>query len=146
MNGRMLPHLELGEMESEGLDLPDELLQLTVCVPTGPGAHERLLHDGELGEQLRRVAIGEVGVAGAGGGDATGDQEQDAAVRFARRPLGDLFGGVLVGRPESLPEREQRIGRRSRCRVERQAAADPVRRTLEAEQHVLARDRRRPSW
>jgi hypothetical protein len=45
VDGGMLAHLEFGEVKAEGLDLPDELLQLAVGMPTGAGAHQRLLHN-----------------------------------------------------------------------------------------------------
>ncbi len=140
---RMLPYLELGEMKAKGLDLPDELLQFAIRMPKGTRVHERLLNNPQVVEQLRGIGIGKIGVAGASSRDASAEQQKHAPVRFVRRSLGDFSRGLFVGRPQSLPERQQRIRRRGRCGVESEAAPNPVGGALEPEQHVFARNARR---
>ena len=62
-------------------------------------------------------------------------------MRLVRRALRDLGRGILIGRLEPLPQAEQRVARRSGRGIQRQPTADAVRGALEAEEHVLARDR-----
>ncbi len=104
---RVLPHLEFGQVEAERLDLPDQLLEVPVRLSRRARLRQRVLHDPQVGEQVLRVSVAEVGVARAGRGDLAREQQQDAPVRLVRRALGDLGGRVLVGGLEPLPERER---------------------------------------
>ena len=140
---RVLAHLELGEVEPERLDLPDQVLQAAVGLARAPRRDERVLHDAQVGEQLLGVAVREVGVARAGRGDAAGDEQQDAAVGLGGGALGDLGRGVLVGGGEPLPQREQAAlgGVVAASRV----SVRPMRSAVRSSpmQHVLRRDRGR---
>ena len=100
----VLADLELGEVEAEGLDLPDQLLQVPEGGTGGTGRDERLLDDAEVREQVVGEVVGEVSVAQARGLDALGDDEQDPAVRLVRGPLGDLVGDVLGEQALRLPQ------------------------------------------
>ncbi len=55
---RALAHLELGEMEAVGLDLPDQMLYSAERVALRPGVRERLLHRAQIGEELFRNVVG----------------------------------------------------------------------------------------
>ena len=142
VHGRVLADLELGEVEPEGLDLPDELLQVSVGLPRRAGRVQRVLDDPQVREELLRVAVGQIRVAAAGRGDPPGDEQQRAPVRLARRALGDVDGGFLVARGEALEQRLQRRARRRGDHIEREGAADAVRGALQSQQDVLARDLR----
>ena len=58
----VLPDLQAGQVEPERLRLPDEVLQLTVGLLGRPGRGQRLLHDAQVGEELGRARVGQVGV------------------------------------------------------------------------------------
>ena len=57
----VLPHFQLGQVETEGLDLPDEMLHLTVGDPLRSCLRQGLLQQPKVGEELIRCGIGEVG-------------------------------------------------------------------------------------
>jgi hypothetical protein len=109
VNLRVLAHLELGEVEAVGLDLPDEVLQAAVGVARGPGLGERGLQGAQFVEQFFGRGVAEVGVARARGFDAARDEQQHAAVRLVGRALRDIGRDVFVDRLEPLPQSERPI-------------------------------------
>ncbi len=141
VHSRVLAHLEFGEVEAVGLDLPYEALECTVGLASGTRGDEGVLHAAQVGQQVLGIAVGEVGVARAGRGDLAGEQQQDAAVRFVGGALGDLRGGVLVGRAQAVPQCDEGVTGWGGLGIQGQSATDALRRPLEAQQHVLAGDR-----
>ena len=139
----VLAHLEFGEVETEGLDLPDQLLQLAVGLPRCAGTDQGVLHHAKVGQQLVRRRVGQISVTGAGRGDLPCRQQHDAAVQLAGGALGDVARRILVGRAEPMPQRRDGVARRRRVDVEGEGASDAEGRALETEQHVLAGDLRR---
>ncbi len=115
---------------------------MTVSLPRRAGRVQRVLDDPQVREELLRVTVGQVRVAAAGRGDPPGDEQHRPPVRLARRALGDVDGGFLVTGGEALEERLQRRARRRGDDIEREGPADAVRRALQSEQDVLARDLR----
>ena len=140
VHGRVLTHLELGEVEAEGLDLPDQLLQVTVGLAGRAGRDERVLHDAQVGQQVRGVAVGEVGVAATGGGDASREEQHRTLVGLALGPLGGVGCAVFVGRRQALQQGVEGRARHRRVGREGEGLGDAVRRVLEAEQNVLGGD------
>ena len=133
----MLSHLQLGEVEPEGLDLPNQVLQLAECVTRGAGLKQRRLQHAQVVQERFGVAIGKVGVPGAGRVDAPGDEQEQAAVRFAGGALLDVGRRGLVGCGHAV---EQALGcgiQRRRIGAERERASDSGCRALEAAEHVI---------
>ena len=48
----VLANLQRGEVEAEGLDLPDEILDLAGSHPIGSVSAKRVLHPAQVGQQL----------------------------------------------------------------------------------------------
>src|SRR5699024_6836757 len=101
------------------------------------GGGQRVLHHPQVGEQLLRVGVGQVGIPAAGGGDPLGDHQHHPPVRFVRRGdghLGGQLGGELV-----LPVPEQlQLGRgRGGDRVQRERGADGVGSLEQRTEHVV---------
>ena len=113
MDGGVLAHLELGQVESERLDLPQQLLQVPVRLSRSARGDERVLHDAQVVQQVRRVAVRQVGVATARRGDAAPEQQHHALVRLDLGPLRGIRSPFFVGGAEALQQRRQgRAGRR----------------------------------
>ena len=55
----VLPDLEPGKVEPERLRLPEQVLELTECLPGGAGPGQRPLHEPEVGDELSRAAVGQ---------------------------------------------------------------------------------------
>ena len=55
----VLADLQLGQVEPERLDLPDQVLQLAVGLPAGTGRGQRDLNRAQLGQQLVRARVGD---------------------------------------------------------------------------------------
>ncbi len=140
MHRRVLTHLELGEVEAERLDLPDQLLQVPVRLPGRPGGGERVLHDAQVGR------------AAARGRGRRGRRRACASRRSCARAAARCGGAARWGsgsrspwprprpRLQALPQRDEGVARRRGRRVERQTASDAQGGALQAEQHVLAGD------
>ncbi len=129
-------------MEPERLHLPDEVLELPVRAAHVPRLGERGLHRAQVLEELLRRGVGEVRIAGPGGLDPGGQEEQHLTVRLARRALLDLGRERLGQVAVALAQREERAARRRRRGIERQLAAQPRGVLREPEQDVLGRDDR----
>ncbi len=126
MDGAVLAHLELGEVEAEGLHHPDQVLQLAVGAPLVARLDQALLDQPKVGEHLLGVAVGQPGVLGLGGGDPRADGQQLLPVRLGGGVLDDL--GHLLGHRDRVvgQSREQRGGRRAGVPVHRHRAGHPV--------------------
>ncbi len=134
---RVLAHLELREVEAEGLHLPHELLQVAVRGTRCAGVDERRLHDLQVGDELLRLAVAEVGVTTAGRGHAAGDREHRRTVRLARGVGGRLRDQLVRELPHPLPQRLEVRRRGGAVPVERELAARLARRRLEGAERVL---------
>ena len=139
----VLADLQLGEVEPEGLGLPDEVLELAVGLPVRPGGGQGLLDGAQVGEERLGVRVGQVGVALAGGAQPGGGVQQEPAVRLVGRAVGDLrqqrrLSGA--GRGERI---EQGLRGGGEVAVGGEGAGDPVAGGLQAAQHVLGLDAHR---
>ena len=83
---RVLPHLELGEVEPERLHLPDQPLQVAVGRPRArrPRPASAARRRGRP-RAPRRAPYAEVGVARPGRGDPLGEEVDDPTVRLVGR-------------------------------------------------------------
>src|SRR6266536_6288327 len=63
MHLAVLADLETGQVEAEGLGLPEQVLELTERLPGGARPRQRPLHEAEVGDELRRTAVGQAGLA-----------------------------------------------------------------------------------
>ena len=142
VDGGVLTHLEFGEVEAERLHLPQQLLEVSVRLAWGTRIDEGLLHGAQIGQQRVGVAIREIGVALACGGDPAGDQQHRALVRLDVGALGGIRGTVLVGVRQTLQQAEQLRGGRGRVLGQRERLGDPHGGALQAQQDVLRTDRR----
>ena len=139
---RVLAHLELGEVETVGLDLPDEVLDAAERMPLRAGCRQRILHGAQVSEQLLRFRVA-VRSARSGRGDALREREHHASVRLLGGTRGDLGRGIRLSGGERRPQRDDRLARRCALGVEREGAADPVEGAFKATQHVVGGDLRR---
>ena len=139
---RVLPHLELGQVEPEGLHLPDQPLQVAVRRPRRTGLRQRALHDVEVGLELRGRAVREVRVARPRRGDPLGQEVDDPTVRLvggvARDPRGQRRGQAAL----ALPQGAQLGGAGGAGRVEGEPVRGLAGRRLELQQGVLGGHRR----
>ena len=140
VHSRVLPHFELREVETVGLDLPDQLLQVTVGLPGSPRCDERVLHGAQVGEELARLAVREVGIPQPRCVDLAREHQQDAAVRLVRRPLRDLGSCLFVCSLQPLPQGHQCVGRWRGLGIQGEGSPDALRRALEPQQDVLGGD------
>ena len=124
----MLPDLELREMKSKCLRLPDQVLKLTEGEAGGARLRERVAHDTEVGEQLGRRAVGQRPMVETRGLKPARHLQQELAMRFCRR----------LGHSAAQGARWRRG-----FDVDRQHTADPVGHSLESQKCVLRLDRHR---
>jgi hypothetical protein len=120
----MLTDLQLGEVEAERLDLPDQVLQLPVRLAYRTRLDQGVLHDPQVGEEVGRAVVAQVGVAPPGGLDAFGGVQDELAVRLARRALGDVGDQLGLGRAGAGQRAAQGGGGWCRALVRRERAAD----------------------
>src|SRR5699024_1774223 len=76
----VLANLQFGEVEAEGLGLPDQVLEFTVGLSDRAGRGQGFLHDPQVGEEGFRVGVGQVGIAFTGGAEPGRGQEQQLSV------------------------------------------------------------------
>ncbi len=82
VHAAVLADLQLGQMEPEGLHLPDQVLQLSVRLPRGAGGGQAGLDRAEIGQQLGRGAVREIGVPPAGRRDPVRCEQQGDPVQL----------------------------------------------------------------
>ena len=142
MHGRVLAHLELGEVEAERLDLPEQLLQ----VPVGLARRAAPARASPARRAGRRAAARGRGRRGRHRARASRRSCARAAARCGGAARSGERFAISVAASSSAAlsrcqQREQRVARRGGRGIQRQPAPDAVRGALEAEEHVLARDR-----
>ena len=126
VHGTVLTHLELGEVEAEGLQHPDDVLQLAARGPGVAGGDERLLHEQEVRERLVRPGVRQARLLSTGRVEPGGHDEQLLPVRLTRGVLADL--GQQAGVACSVVGQgvTQRRGRGSRLLVHGDHPGNPV--------------------
>ena len=136
----MLAYLELGEVETEGLHLPDQVLHLTVGDPARPAVTQRRRQQPQIVEQRIGCGIREVRVPQPGGGDPSCHQHQQVAMRLPVGRPRELREKLRMSKPLQLQPSGECGARRRRLLVECQRPADAGRSILEGAQHVVGLD------
>ena len=114
MDGTVLAHLEPGQVESECLGLPDQVLQLSVGLPGRAGVGQGTLDQPEVGEEIGRRVIGQAALARSlqpCGLQPVPGVKQEGAERLARRARSQLAEEVRVGRRRAA----QRVSTLATC-------------------------------
>ena len=139
----VLPDLQAGQVETERLRLPDEVLQLAERLLGRAGGGQRRLHHPQVGQALRGARVGQVGVPLPGGGQPLRHVQQVGPVGLLGCSCDDL-GQQFRVRGRGRGQRAAQPGGRWRQRlVQGQRPADPGRGGLKRAQRVLGLDRGR---
>ena len=64
MHGAVLTDLKLGQVEAEGLGLPDEVLKLAVGLPVGSRCRQRALDEPQVGDEFGRAGVAKTRIVG----------------------------------------------------------------------------------
>ena len=83
MHAAVLADLEVGEVEAEGLHLPDEAMELAECQPRSAGSHQCILEASEVVEQFVGSRISEREISPAGALDSLGHDQEELPERLA---------------------------------------------------------------
>ena len=140
MDRRVLAHLKLRQVETKGFNLPDQPLQTAVSLPVRTRQQQRILNHCQLTQQLFRVRISQVSVAGTCRRNPPGYQRQHLLVRLTRCANRGVGRSVLVRCRHLLPKVNEGVRRRSFLRIQSDGACDALGRSLKAAQDVVRCD------
>ena len=143
MHRAVLPDLQFGQVKTERLGLPEQLLQLAEGLPGGVRLDERLLHQAEIVGELVWSRIGQswpVPFAEPGRAQPLRRVQEIGAERLLRGARDDLRDQFRV----RVPRGGERPGdvRSGRVGMHGERPADPLGGVLQRAQHVIGVDRR----
>ena len=64
MHGAVLTDFKLGQVEAEGLGLPDKVLKLAVGLPVGSRCRQRALDEPQVGDEFGRTDVAKTRIVG----------------------------------------------------------------------------------
>src|SRR5712692_11675663 len=143
MHVAVLANLELGEVKAECFRLPDQVLQLAVCLSGRAGARQRALNAAEVGDEFGRRSISTAVAGPSCRTKPVGDVEQELSVLLRRRALLELSPTFGIDGTQSLELATQMRAQRGGGGVSGESPADARGRGLERKQHVVGLDEHR---
>jgi hypothetical protein len=99
VHAAVLADFEFSKMESERLDLPDQVLEFPVGLPQGAGRSEAVLHSAQVSQQLVGRTIRQGGAPAPGCRDPVRGKQQRRPVRLLGRPGEQVANELRVFRP-----------------------------------------------
>ena len=138
MHDGMLTELHLDHVETEGLGLPDEVLQRAVGGTLGVGFGEGALHGLQIGDVVLAGVVHEVGVAVDGGLQTVCHDQHDGAVQLLGGDQRGLVGQTLAHFLLVVPQGLELGARRGGLGLHRQVLADAAGFDLQRAQHMVA--------